>query len=568
MPASKIMLAALKTKWRLATALVCCWVVSAVQSHAFAQDGCCFEPAYRLECETVVQPRPVTRMRLTYDTQYVEQEQVTYRNVPKTRVEEREYRVARPITETSYREEEYTVYRPVVETSYRNETVTQTRYVTETAEREERYTTLRPVTETQMLQQRFTVQRPVVETQYRDQQYVVQRPVTETHMQTQAYTSYRPVTTMENQTIDAGGYVAQSVVTPGTTQYGLAWNPRAYAVPGPFGIFARVRGAATVAPYTTPPQVQTQYAYRPNYITQQVARTSYVPEVQQVQRPVTVTRMQSEVVNQRVPVQVQRMESQVVTQNVPVQTTRMVPTVEVRKIPYTVQRPVTETSTRQVPVQERKWVAEKRVRKIPVRSTRLVYETRKEPVTVRYYEQEEVRQKVLRPLTVPRYEPYTVTQYVPQQVVQRMPLSYVDPFSPAIIQGYSSFAPSTSSIVTQPSISSETVIRSDKPAVEDVPAGDGESDVLDSPANGDLDEPQSRLGEVEFGAPENAGASGDNVEEPSPSDYDQIDDPQLEDGRQTRVPAATSIRPVSTRPVFRPIAHRVRFQPSYLYSAP
>src|SRR6056297_3262798 len=79
-----------------------------------AQDGCCFQPAYRLECETVMQPELVERMRVTYETQMVEEEVTSYRPVLKTRVEEREYRVAKPVTETSFREERYTIYKPVV----------------------------------------------------------------------------------------------------------------------------------------------------------------------------------------------------------------------------------------------------------------------------------------------------------------------------------------------------------------------------------------------------------------------------------------------------------------------
>lgn len=533
-----------------------------------AQEGCCFEPAYRLECETVMQPQPVERLRLSYETKYVEEEVTSYRPVVKERVEERVYRVAKPVTETSYREERFTVYKPVVETSYREETVTNTRYVTEQAEREEKVTTMRPVTETQMVERRYTVQRPVVETQYRQQQYTVQRPVVETQMQTQQVTSYRPVTTMENRTVDAGGYVPQTTVTPGSVQYGMGWNPRAYAVPGPLGLFARVRGAPVVVPQVTPPVAQTQMVYRPNYVTQQVAKTNYVPEVQQVQRPVQVTKLQQEVVTQQVPVQVQRMQTEVVTQKVPVQTTRMVPQTVVRKIPYTVQRPVTETSTRKVPVQRKRWVAEERVRKVPVQTTRMVYETRREPVTVRYVEQEEVKRIVKRPVTVPRYEKVTEMRYVPRQVVQRLPLSYVDPFSPAIVSGYSSFAPSVQLPTPAETVDSESVddgeVSRRRPADEN-----GQSVLEDSDQDSDdAMQPQSRLGGVQFGDLESeqdddsrAPRGGNNrdidddAESNDPRDVIELQQPELntqETGWRTQ-----------DRAKVREVHHPIRWNPVY-----
>ena len=431
---------------------LCLGLAVAMSPIAQAQEPCCFEPAYRLQCQTVMQPQTVQRFRVAYDTEYVNEEVTSYRPVVKTRIEEREVSEARPYVETSFREEHYTVWKPIVETSYRDETVTKTSYVTETSEREEQYTTYKPVVETQYYEQQYTVQRPITETQYYQQQYAVQRPVVETQMQTQTYTSMRPVTTMQTQTIDAGGYVAQQFVTPGQLQYGLGWNRNAYAVPGPLGLYARVRGAPVVTPYMTPATVQTQYAYRPNYIQQQVAQTSYVPQTQQVQVPVQVQRMQTEMVTQNVPVQVQKMQSEVVTQKVPVRTTRMVPITQVRKVPYVVQRPVTETVTRQVPIQNRKWVKEVKVRKVPIRTTKMRYETRKVPVEVRYTEMEAYTHTVRRPVTRKTYIPENVTIMSPRQVVQRTPLSYYDPFSPAIVSGYSSFAPPIegSEIISQP----------------------------------------------------------------------------------------------------------------------
>ena len=492
-----------------------------------AQDDCCFQPSYRLECETVMQPQTVQRFRLSYETEMVPEQVTSYRPVLKTRTEEREYKVAKPIVETSFREERFTVWKPVVETAYRDETYQQTRMVAETAEREEQVTTYNPVVETQYYQQQYAVQRPVTETQYYDQQYTVQRPVVETQLQTQQYTTLRPVTTVQNQTVDAGGYVAQQVVTPGQVQYGLQWGRDPYFTPGPLGIFARRRAGPVWTPYATPPTVQTQMAYRPNYITQQVANTAYVPETQQVQVPVQVQRMQTEVVNQQVPVQVQRMQTEMVTQNVPVQTTRMVPTTVVRKVPYVVQRPVTETLTRKVPVTQQRWVTEEQVRKVPVQTTRMTYETRREPVQVQYYEQEAVVRTVMKPVSRQRYVPYNETIMVPKQVVQRVPLSYYDPFSPAIVNGYSSFsAPS----VSAPSYGS-TIIEAPSSTVVQ-PSTTPDHSVL-SPPKSYSDKPATEMKKIETGplesdAPDNQQRNDSQPKATDPADLEDIPAPEVD----------------------------------------
>lgn len=518
---------------RLAVALMAASAAGATSlwttSVSNAQDSCCgFQPAYRLQCETVVQKVPQTRYRTSYKTEMVEQEQISYRPVLRMREEMREYTVPVPVTETKYVEETYSVMRPVVETSYRDETMTRTRMVSETAEREETVTQYRPVTETQYYQQQYAVQRPVTETQMREQQYMVQRPVTETYMQTQQYTALRPTTVMENRTIDAGGYVAQQTVTPGQLQYGVGWNRAAYAVPGPLGIFSLNRGAPTLVPQYTPPTVQTQYAYRPNYINQQVARTTYVPEVQQVQTPVQVQRMQNEIVRQQVPVQVQRMETEMVTQNVPVQTTRMVPTVLKRKVPYTVQRPVTETLVRRVPVQQERFVREERVRKVPVQSTRMTYVTKKEKVQVPYYAQQEVRTKVLKPVTRAVSEPYTVMVDLPQQVVQRTPLTYVDPFSSGIGQGYSSFSPSVTSSVYQSPIEYGPTTPIQPYSSSKVQA-DGAAEVQ-QPSNDDIElsQPGSAMPEAAQTPLESVQRKFEDSDSAQPSDTDPMNAPEID----------------------------------------
>jgi hypothetical protein len=306
----------------------------------------------------------------------------------------------------------------------------------------------------------------------------------------------------------------------------------------------RPRIGYNYTPQVGPATVQTQYNYRPNYVTQQVAQTSYVQETQQVQVPVQVQRMQTEVVTQRVPVQVQRMQTEVISQQVPVRTTRMVPTTEVRRIPYTVQRPVTETLTRKIPVQTQKWVTEERVRKVPVQTTRTVYETRREPVQVQYYEQEVVKRTVLRPVTRRKTIPYTETVMVPSQVVQRVPLSYYDPFSPAIVSGYSSFsAPTTSAVETS------------SPPVVSQPAGSSGESILSEGESFD-DAPRTRLQKVETGEPESAASVGDS--ETDPADAAELPAPELK-GPENEDDAEAADDSVEAKEA----AFRIRFNSRY-----
>ncbi len=490
-----------------------------------AQEACCFQPAYRLQCETVMEPQTVARYRLEYQTEYEEQEVVSYRPVLKTRTEQRSYRVAKPVTKTSYREERYYVQRPVLETSYRDETVTQTRYVTETAEREEQVTSYRPVTETQYRDEQYSVQRPVTETQYQDQQYTVQRPVTETQYQTQQYTTLRPVTSYRNQVVDAGGYVPQQVVQPGTVQYGLGYQPEAYR-PGPFGFFARrIPGGPVVVPQVTPPTVQTQMAYRPNYITQQVPETTYVPQTVQQQVPVQVQRMQTEVVTQKVPVAVTRMQTETMTRKVPVEVTRYEPVTEVRKIPYQVQKPITETLTRKVPEQKYRWVTEEKVRKVPVTTQEMTYETSSRNVEVPYYEQERVVRRVRVPKTKAVWVRVEEQQMVPKQVVQRIPFGYSDPFAAPIVMGHSSFgesiieppppvpAPSTEAFKPETTLKAVEV----EPATED----DVNADIFGAAEAGDAEAAAEAENAEEGGTEESEESSA------APSDLDDLEPPSL-----------------------------------------
>lgn len=464
---------------------------SAVAQEIVSSDACCYKPAYRMQYTTVMEPRTVTTMRPVWETITETREVPETRMVRKVRTEEREHTVARPVTETAYREEEYTVLRPVLETSTEARQRTVTRMVTETSEREEQYTTYRPI----------------VETRIQQRQYQVQRPVTETTYQTQAYTSLRPVTTYHNQVVDTGGYVAQNVVTPGQVGYGLQWVPRAYQTTGPFGVFAVNRGGLFWTPQVTPPTVQTQLAYRPNYVNQQVAQTQYVPET----------------IQQQVPVQRTRLETETITENVPVNVSRMEPVVETRRIPVTVQRPVTETITEEVPVQKYRYVRETKTRRIPVVSTRMEYITRKEPVQIEYYEPETTTRQVVVTRQVQRMVPHESTVMVAKPVLQAVPPAYYDSFGAAISSGYSSMMPA---IIEYPSISSmPSVVESSKPVVEEVDADqepktklesvksrDGEAGT-ESPSDksGESTDPADReeIGAPGLSAPENAGGDAD-----------------------------------------------------------
>jgi len=331
--------------------------------------------------------------------------------------------------------------------------------------------------------------------------------------------------------------------------------------PGPLGLLAYRRpGALAWTPQATPPTVQTQMAYRPNYITQQVAKTSYVPETVQQQVPVQVTRMQNEVVSQRVPIQVTRMQNETVTQKVPVQVQRMEAVTETRKVPYTVQRPVTETSTRKVPVKKYRWVTEEKVRKVPVTTRRMVYETESRPVEVRYYEQEKVVRKVRVPKTVPVWVEYEETRMVPRQVVQRTPLNYYDPFSASMMHGYSAFEgqavppEEAVSAAKEPVDGESSVLESSE---EGAAADDASADeAADSDGAGKAD-PETRLEGVDLGAPQNKPAASENGTSDA-ADIKDIEEapPAADDANE-----ASDTDPVEQPTLGSPVSRRVRYLP-------
>lgn len=367
-------------------------------------------PAYSVQSQTVMEVQEEQRWRVVYDTVNVEQQVVTNRAVPKTRMETRQRTVSKPVVETSTIEERYTVLKPVTTREYVDQSYDETTYVTETAEREETRTSLRPVTETQ----------------YQTQNYVVQRPVTETQYQTQQYTTYQPVTTYQNAVVDQGQYYVQQYQQPGDTRYGLRYLPGGYSV-DPTGQAAYRRGGFGWVPYTSPGQTFAQLQYQPNPVQVAVPQTTLMPQVQQAQVPVQVTKMQSELVQQQVPVTVMRYET--------VQQTY--------KVPYAVQKPVVRRIERKIPVDKTQYVEQEMIRPKTVQRNSYKYETVTEQVPVTVYETEAVTTTVLVPRRVARYEPYTVRRVVPRVVQSPVISTYSDPYAYPLSLGHSPWMPST-----------------------------------------------------------------------------------------------------------------------------
>ncbi len=374
-------------------------------------------PAYSVQSQTVMEVQEEQRLRVVYDTVLVEEQVVTNRAVPKTRMESRQRTVSKPVVETSTVEERYTVLRPVTTREYVDQSYDETSFVTETAEREETRTSYRPVTETQ----------------YQTQNYVVQRPVTETQYQTQQYTTYQPVTTYKTAVVDQGQYYVQQYQQPGDTRYGLRYLPGGYNT-DPTGQGAYRRGGFGWVPYTSQGSTFAQLQYQANPVQVAVPQTTMMPQVQQAQVPVQVTKMQSEVVQQQIPYNVTRYE--------PVQQTY--------KVPYSVQRPVTHRVERKVPVDKTQWVEQEMVRPKTVQRTSYKLETITEEVPVQYYETEAVTTTVKVPRRVARYEPYTVRRMVPRVVQSPVIHTYSDPYALPLSLGQSSWMPVIGSTTVAP----------------------------------------------------------------------------------------------------------------------
>lgn len=205
----------------------------------------------------------------------------------------------------------------------------------------------------------------------------------------------------------------------------------------------------------------------------------------------------------------------------------------------------------------------------------MTYVTKKEMVQVPYYSQEEVRTKVLKPVTKTSYEPYTVYVDMPQQVVQRTPLTYVDPFSSGISQGYSSFSPpSSTSIYSSPiEYGPTTTIQpysAGKAAVDRAPevSQPAEDDLdLVQPGSAMSEEPETPLERVQRKlVPAESGIDPDDT---SPMNAPEIDlsspsDSAGEDDLLDLLPAPSASDKASARRQSRilPTGFRMRWNPA------
>ncbi|MEL7265977.1 MAG: hypothetical protein AAFP69_14345, partial [Planctomycetota bacterium] len=369
-------------------------------------------------------------------------------------------------TTTEYRQQKYLVWKPVTETSMREETYRTTEMVTETRDRIDRVRVQRPVTRNQEYEQLYRVDRPVTETRYEEQRYTVNRPVTETRMQNQQYLSMRPVTQTENRVVDAGGYVAENFVTPGRVGYTTQYGPTPYYRRGPLGLLAYRQYGQQIQPVVTPPTVQTQLSYRPNYVNQPISRTVLVPEVQNRQVPISVTSMRPETVTQYIPRTFARTESQVISRRISVPVTEMQESIEERRVPVTVQRPVTTTRTRRVPVTKKNWVSSVVTRVYPVNVTKTVYETASKMVPHTSYTTVRETSKRVRPVTRYRYVPQTTYEYTNDLNYQA---------SLPVLPAYDPFT-TTNPGTTFPGSTTETILSS-RPVIDNAaPASENDAD--------------------------------------------------------------------------------------------
>lgn len=396
-------------------ALLAATGVSTSCGHLFAQ---CCGPTLSIQPKVIMEEQYETRHKLVYETAYTDEEVVSHRPILRYRAEKRNVSVTKPVVETSVVQETYTVMTPVVKREMVDRSYYKIDYVTETSQREEVYTTLQPV----------------METQYQIQQYVVQKPVTETQYQTQQYTTYSPVTTYQTATIDQGQYVAQPMIAPGASRYRLGFLPGGTAVDTATGLPFYHRSQFGWVPQQAPATAYTALYYQPNLQQVAVPQTTLVPQVQQQQVPVQVTRMESEVVQQQVPVSV----------------TKMQPIEQRRMVPYTTQKPVQQYVEHKEPVERIEYVQQQMVRPKTVQNTSYKTENVVQEYQVPYYEMEEVRTRVRVPRQVTVYKPETVRRLVPRTVYSPIALNYFDPYSSAIVQGFSSWAPVISSPATVP----------------------------------------------------------------------------------------------------------------------
>ncbi len=85
------------------------------------------------------------------------------------------------------------------------------------------------------------------------------------------------------------------------------------------------------------------------------------------------------------------------------------------------------------------WKHASQVRKSPIQFNQIRYRIEKRFVKVKTYELEAYQEVVYRPVTKVIHARDSRTVYTPRRVRSRLSPQYLDPFSPAIIAGYSSF---------------------------------------------------------------------------------------------------------------------------------
>jgi hypothetical protein len=431
--------------------------------------ACCGES--RMQPVTVCETVPETRYRVEYETISEPREVTSYRQVVETGYREERYRVAKPVTETSYEERRYTVRRPVQETKYEERCVDKVVYETEQQVREER----------------VRVQRPVTETQYREEQYCVQRPVTETQMQQYQYTTMEPVTTMKTEVVDQGCYQDQQVVQQPAYPNISLLPQQNYVNPVNGQTYAQRPGLYWV----NTPQVTTQRVWVPNPVTVQRPETTMVARVNTAERPVQVTRMENQMMTRRVPVEVCRMEEEI----------------QVRRVPVTVQKPRVERQTYRVPITVTRYEEQEVVRRVPVERTRYEYEerVRRVPVSVCKTVPETKTVEVQR--TVRKLVPYTVERPVTRTFMMRAPIdeccesvSFRAPTRVEIVEPADDYCAADAEVVEE-KISSESDLSSEPtPAAEPAderPSLQGDTNSFQKPSLPDLRELDNSLDEAE-----------------------------------------------------------------------
>jgi hypothetical protein len=216
----------------------------------------------------------------------------------------------------------------------------------------------------------------------------------------------QPVTTYTTNYVDQGGFVDQTLVTPGPTRTRLRWLQNGCVTDPATGVTAYQRGGLTWVPEQCPAKVETFRVWQPNVVAQQVPQTSFVPQV----------------MVRKVPVQVCRMVEEQLVRKVPVQVCRMVQEEHVRNVPVTTYRQVVERVEQQTPIQVCKMVEEEHVRRIPVTTCRMVTEEHVEQIPVQVCTMEAVEQTVRIPRYVEKQVPVTYLRQVPRVVVMRVPI--------------------------------------------------------------------------------------------------------------------------------------------------